>query len=241
MLCLPYLGPLIRSHPASNLLLVTFATALLLITLTPSGVSAQTDAVDSDEWLPASQPQPQALSRTGNDIVSVSLTDLLSKLALIGVLIYAAIWGLKQWQGRTLPTPPGSNSGLLRVRERLSLGPNTRLHIVQFGSRNLLIATVGDRVTLLTGNSASEMEAETSRAAAAEQQLQVGDTSSLPRQAPDSYLSGDLNGYGGTGQYQRQSYDANGARVRAENFRRTADWESRRDALVRALQESVES
>lgn len=238
---LRFQGPVIRSHHTSSVCVATLAACLLLIALSGSAVWAQTEVDNPDGWLVPSPGGDEAPSQTGGDIVSVSLTNLLGKLALIGVLIYAAIWGLKQWHGRAVPTPHSGRGGLIRVREKVSLGPNGQLYVVQFGSRNLLISTVGDQVTLLTGNSASEMESDTSRAPASEEQLRVGDTSSLPMQAADSQSPTHPGGYGDTSQYQRQSHDVNGARVRAENFRRTADWENRRDALVRALQESVES
>jgi len=220
---------------------VTLAACLLLIALNGSALWAQADANEADGWLVPAPGGDEAPSQTGGDIVSVSLISLLGKLALIGVLIYAAIWGLKQWHGRGIPTPHSGRGGLIRVREKVSLGTNGQLYVVQFGSRNLLICAVGDQVTLLTGNSASEMEADTSRVPASEEQVRVGDTSSLSMQLADGQSPTHPSGYGDGNQYQRQSHDANGARVRAENFRRTADWENRRDALVRALQESVES
>jgi len=231
----------IRSHHTSSVRVVTLAACLLLIALNGSALWAQADANEADGWLVPAPGGDEAPSQTGGDIVSVSLISLLGKLALIGVLIYAAIWGLKQWHGRGIPTPHSGRRGLIRVREKVSLGTNGKLYVVQFGSRNLLICAVGDQVTLLTGNSASEMETDTSQVPASEEQVRVGNTSSLPMQLADGQSPTHPSGYGDTSQYQRQSHDANGAWVRAENFRRTADWENRRDALVRALQESVES
>lgn len=194
---------------------------------------AQGGAESANDWLPPvtatdaatvnDTPQP---SSAGSSVRPVSLADLLGKLALVVVLIYGATWGLKQWRERAIVTPSSGRGGLIRVRESVALGNSGHLYVVEFGSRNLLVSAVGDQVTLLTANSSSEMGAF--------------DTSSIPvqeimeeEQQPPAEPAEGL--------FQQRMRDVNGARLRAENFRRTADWERKRDALVRALQESARS
>ena len=167
---------------------------------------------------------PADASAPAKDLRSFSITDTLAKLALIVVLIYGATWGLKQWRERAIVTPSSGRGGLIRVRESVALGNSGHLYVVEFGSRNLLISAVGDQVTLLTGNSSSEMSAF--------------DTSSLPAQ---EVVREEQAAEAMDGGFQQRMRDVNGARLRAENFRRTADWERKRDALVRALQESARS
>lgn len=193
---------------------------------------AQGGADSGNDWLPPvtaadattvnDTPQP---SVAGSSVRPVSMADLLGKLALVVVLIYGATWGLKQWRERAIVTPSSGRGGLIRVRESVALGTSGHLYVVEFGSRNLLVSAVGDQVTLLTANSSSEMSAF--------------DTSSIPvqeiveeEQPPAEPVEG---------LFQQRMRDVNGARLRAENFRRTADWERKRDALVRALQESARS
>ncbi len=208
--------------------------SMLVVALWSSAAWGQKGAGASGDWLPPPTPaegvSPQtahsATATAGQDIVSVSVADVLGKLALIGVLIYAGIWGLRQWRERGIPTPHSGRGGLIRVRESVSLGAGGHLYVVEFGSRSLLISAVGDRVQLLTGNAASEMG--------------VLDTSSLPAQGFQQGLFGDVERpHRSTSSHPPQEdYAANGAWLRADNFRRTADWERKRDALVRALQES---
>lgn len=197
-----------------------------------SAAWAQGGADSANDWLPPvtatdaatvnATPQP---STAGSSVRPVSLADLLGKLALVVVLIYGATWGLKQWRERAIVTPSSGRGGLIRVRESVALGNSGHLYVVEFGSRNLLVSAVGDQVTLLTANTSSEMSSfDTSS-------IPVQDTvqEELPPAEPEEGL------------FQQRMRDVNGARLRAENFRRTADWERKRDALVRALQESARS
>lgn len=217
----------------SRLSTVRVITIMLVLVLSGlwSAAWAQVGDTTADAFLPTPTPTdatalsaPADASAPAKDLRSFSITDTLAKLALIVVLIYGATWGLKQWRERAIVTPSSGRGGLIRVRESVALGNSGHLYVVEFGSRNLLISAVGDQVTLLTGNSSSEMSAF--------------DTSSLPaqevvreEQAPEAMDGG----------FQQRMRDVNGARLRAENFRRTADWERKRDALVRALQESARS
>lgn len=206
---------------------------LLLLTLSGvwSAAWAQGGANTVNDWMPPATPTETAVasetatpSGMGTGLRPFSITDMLAKLALVAVLIYGATWGLKQWRERAIATPSSGRGGLIRVRESVALGSSGHLYVVEFGSRNLLVSAVGDQVTLLTGNSSAEMSGF--------------DTSSLPVQEalPEEQVPEPVDGM-----FQQRMRDVNGARLRAENFRRTADWERKRDALVRALQESARS
>lgn len=193
---------------------------------------AQGEADSADGWLPAVTATNAATATdtmqspvAGDSVRPVSMADLLGKLALVVVLIYGATWGLKQWRERAIATPSSGRGGLIRVRESVAFGNSGHLYVLEFGSRNLLVSAVGDQVTLLTANSSSEMSGF--------------DTSSIPVQETVEEEQQPAEPVEGI--FQQRMRDVNGARLRAENFRRTADWERKRDALVRALQESARS
>ena len=163
----------------------------------------------------------------GTGIVPVSISGLLGKLALAAGLLYAGLWGWARWSRRGIATPGGGRGGLVRVRDRVSLGPAGHLYVVAFGSRNLLISAVGDSVTLLTGNAASEME-----------QM---DTSALPVQGEDTASIADVPIVPPPWASETPPASDRARSLFREDSRRAADWEHKRDALVRALQDSVES
>jgi len=221
-----------RTADGHGIVRVLAVMLVLMLSGVWAGTWAQVPADNPGDWLPAPTPTETVIAdgvmrspATGGDLKSVSVTDLLAKLALVALLIYGATWGLKQWRERAIVTPSSGRGGLIRVRESVALGGSGHLYVVEFGSRNLLVSAVGDQVTLLTGNSSSEMNGF--------------DTSSLPvqeevaREEPPAEATGGL--------FQQRMRDVNGARLRAENFKRTADWERKRDALVKALQESARS
>jgi flagellar biogenesis protein FliO len=232
--------PILRSGSHTRVIAVLGpgVLALLLLTVLPAahlcsqddGASAEgltrTSASDHEA---ASGPQldgARGKGEAGSDIAAVTVTGVLGRLALIAVLVYAVVWGLRQWRDRGVALPRSGRGGLIRVRESVSLGSAGRLYMVQFGTRSLLLSAVGDRVTLLTGNSASEMESL--------------ETCSIPPQSARESTDIGLD-HVRPEQPEMDGHDINGACVRAEHRRRTSDWESRRDALVRALQSSVES
>jgi len=192
---------------------------ILLVSLTIAGAWGQSESGDAEDWLPPPTPSGiQMESPTaGSDIKPVSLIDLFGKLVLIGALIYAATWGLKIWQNRGISVPAGGSGSLMQVRESIPLGSSGRLYVVQFGSRNLLIATVGDQVTLLTGNSASGMDGFA--------------TSSFAAQFSSPQLASEAT----VGKQNKTE----STRLRGESQRNTAAWERKRDALIKTLQDSV--
>lgn len=233
------------THPA----LVPLAACLLLITLAippafsqpPDAAAATSSASAAADWLPSSPPSspprphgsltPPAQSaqpvQIGAGIEPVSITALLGKLALTAGLLYAGLWGWARWSRRGSASAGGGRGGLISVRERVSLGPAGHLYVVAFGSRNLLISAVGDRVTLLTDKAASEME-QIDTAALPAQSQDVASVADLPT-APPAWTSAAA-----------PASDRAHSLLR-EDSRRAADWERKRDALVHALQESIES
>jgi flagellar biogenesis protein FliO len=234
-----------RASCTTRSVLTPLASCLLLIALGiaptfPQGVdssSAPSSESIAPDWLPSSPPRPHGSLgdpgqssdsvQIGGDIQPVSISALLGKLALTAGLLYAGLWGWAKWRGRGIATPGGGRGGLIRVRERVSLGSAGHLYVVAFGSRSLLISAVGDKVTLLTGNSTLEMEGM--------------DTSSLPIQHESVSFDNEVAmTEGAVAPARRASSDRADSSFR-EDSRRATDWEQKRDALVRALQGSIES
>ena len=80
--------------------------------------------------------------------VYVTALSFIFKLALVLGLAYASILGLKKFSN--MKTIAGGSSQRIRVMENSSLGANRSLHVVQIGSKKLLVASTPSQVNLLT-------------------------------------------------------------------------------------------
>lgn len=195
---------------ARGFLLVILASALLVILAAGSAFAQDAKA---DQWVPdpsqAQKTEPASEEILGRDVQPVSVLGILGKLALVAGLIYAAAWGLKMWQERDIGESRTGAGGLIHIRESVSLGAAGRLYAVKFGERNLLLATIGERVEVL---------ADASDAPPGKEELD-----------PLAALA-DGNGDG------RRKRPGNGSSVRPSES--PAAWAKKRDMLIQSLQEA---
>jgi len=87
--------------------------------------------------------------------VYVTLARFGLSLALVLGLAYVTILGLKRFTG--LKAPFGAGQGRMRVVENLSLGAGRVLHLVEIGSRRLVVASTPSSVTMVTEIAADEL------------------------------------------------------------------------------------
>ena len=198
------------AHRPHVVIATLICLAVVAANLAPAWAGSQSK--DSAEWLPAPPAVEVQKPTTEADLEQVSVFGIVWKLVLIAGLIYAGSWGFRVWREREIIAPHSGRGGLIRIRESVALGNGGRLYVVEFGSRSLLVSAIGDQICLLTGNASSEMSIE--------------GTSTIPVQKSSRAA------------YTPESYSGNGTKLRADNFRRTSTWEQKREALVRALQES---
>jgi flagellar biogenesis protein FliO len=184
-----------------------------LLTLAAGGAVAQD--TKADDWIPEpSQAQAGTDAETaeaiGEDVEPVSVLGILGKLALVAGLIYAAAWGFKMYQERDIGESRAGAGGLIHIRESVSLGASGRLYVVKFADRNLLMASIGDRVSVLADDSAKPTE--------------------TPPVDPLAALA-DGNGDG----KKTKKHRGNGGVHPGES---PAAWAKKRDMLIQSLQEA---
>lgn len=162
----------------------------------------------SSEWVPDPSRPAGAEKAVGEEVRSVSLLGVLGKLALVAIGIYGVAWGVKIWQERDAGAAKTGTGGLIHVRESVSLGAGGRLYVVRFGSRNLLLVSVGERVTVLADDTRSEPEKDTVQT-----------------------VSG-LESDNGNGKHPFTNSQGHG------QTQSRAEWAKKRDLLIQNLQES---
>lgn len=192
-------------------LVITLLVCLAFLTVAAENAAAQDG--QADQWVPqpsqSNGTEATAEEVVGRDVQPVSVLGILGKLALVAALIYAAAWGLKMWQERDIGQSRTGAGGLIHIRESVSLGSSGRLYVVKFGERNLLLATLGERVQVLADDSADP-----------------------PRKEQMDPLAALADG-NGDGKSNRLG---NGSTVRASES--PAAWAKKRDMLIRSLQEA---
>lgn len=77
----------------------------------------------------------------------ITAISFIFKLVIVLGLAYATILGLKKFSGMRGIAGPGQHH--IRVLENSSIGPNKSLHLVEIGSRKLLVASTPNQVNLL--------------------------------------------------------------------------------------------
>lgn len=85
----------------------------------------------------------------------VTALSFIFKLALVLGIAYVSILGLKKFSN--FKTAVGGNSQRIRVMENSSLGANRSLHVVQVGSKKLLVASTPSQVNLLAELDSEDM------------------------------------------------------------------------------------
>lgn len=95
------------------------------------------------------------LDRSEDPSVFMTALSFVSKLAVVLALAYLTILGLKRMSLIKPGVEPGKKN--MRVLENLSLGTNRQLHLVETGSRTLVIASTPSRVSLIAELSPDEV------------------------------------------------------------------------------------
>jgi flagellar biosynthetic protein FliO len=88
-------------------------------------------------------------SPVGNAVSGYSVTDwlnLILRLALVLVVIWAAIVAMRWWVKR-MNGGVGSSNGHLQIVESRSLGPNRSLQLVRLGNRAVLLGVTNERIS----------------------------------------------------------------------------------------------
>lgn len=94
------------------------------------------------------KPQPEAPAPPGTDALS-SLTlglSVILKLGVVVILIYMSLYLIHRWQGRIR----GKSTNQLAILETTHLSPRQALHLVQAGSKVVLIGATDQTLTMLT-------------------------------------------------------------------------------------------
>ncbi|KAA3648375.1 MAG: flagellar biosynthetic protein FliO [Chloroflexi bacterium] len=98
-----------------------------------------------------------ALGGTGREATSINplwvALDLIIKLILVLGLIYGSLYLLRRWQGNTLARPDKQ----VRLLESTRLSPRQGLHLVQAGTRVLLIGATDNSLSTLAEIDQSEL------------------------------------------------------------------------------------
>jgi flagellar biosynthetic protein FliO len=115
----------------------------------PAATSGEKDVLASLE----SADEPLAQAREAPAYVTLIRFGL--SLALVLGLAYVTILGLKRFTG--LKAPFGTGHGRMRVVENLSLGAGRALHLVEIGSRRLVVASTPSSVTMVTEIAADDL------------------------------------------------------------------------------------
>jgi len=118
-----------------------------------SGVSAASSG--EKDFLASLESAEKPDAQAEEPPVYVTLARFGLTLALVLGLAYVTILGLKRFTG--LKTPFGTGQGQMRVVENLSLGAGRVLHLVEIGSRRLVVASTASSVTVVTEIAADEL------------------------------------------------------------------------------------
>lgn len=78
----------------------------------------------------------------------VTLLSFIFKLAVVLALAYGTIYGLKKFNG--IKGNLGNSRQRIKVVENTTLGANRALHLVEIGSKKLLVASTPNHVNLVT-------------------------------------------------------------------------------------------
>ncbi len=122
----------------------------------PLGIPGAASPTPAESLSPAATPNATQSSGGGLDlgggphVATFSTGDtvgLILKLALVGVLIWLSILGMR-WLSRRARFA-GGGSGSLRVLDSLALGPNRSVVVVQAGKRAYVVGVTQQQMTLL--------------------------------------------------------------------------------------------
>lgn len=80
--------------------------------------------------------------------VYITALSFIFKLVVVLALVYITILGLKKFSN--IKTAVGAGQHCIKVLDQSSLGTNKSLHVIQVGSKRLLVASTPSRINLLT-------------------------------------------------------------------------------------------
>jgi len=114
---------------------------------TPVGKNAPNAGVQTD-WLAQREALDAKPSAPDEPSTPVTVASFLLKLALVLGLCYATMLGLRRFT--SVKNAVGASRGRIRVVENSTLGANRTLHLIEIGSKRLLVASTPNQVNLLT-------------------------------------------------------------------------------------------
>lgn len=143
-------GTVIAINPCTAAQSPAKAPSSSAVTAGAKGPASEPDFLASLEA--ADQHKPKQDTREQS--MPLTVIGFVFKLALVVGLCYASILGLKKFSN--MKPNLGTAKGRIKVVENSTLGANRSLHIVQIGSKRLLVASTPNQVSLLTELEADE-------------------------------------------------------------------------------------
>lgn len=158
--------------PKRRRLLIGLAMAALLLAMAaaecaeesaPRNASPRQDSAESlfapgageKDFLAALESAGEQEEKAKDQPVYVTALSFIFKLALVLALAYATILGLKRFTGVRGTASAGRQR--IRIMENSTLGANRALHLVEVGSRVLLVASTSNQVNLIAELSSDDL------------------------------------------------------------------------------------
>lgn len=112
----------------------------------PVGKNAPADGARTD-WLAQREAMDAKPKASEESSTPVTVVSFIFKLALVLGLCYVTMLGLKKFT--SVKNAVGVSKGRIRVVENSTLGANRTLHLIEIGSKRLLVASTPNQVNLL--------------------------------------------------------------------------------------------
>lgn len=153
--------------------------AFLLIVLVVAGLNSSATAAGSDSKDTKAAVSVKQHSNSGEDFLTqiereqheeekpheesvfITAISFIFKLALVLGLAFGTILVLKRFSN--MKTPIRANHSRIKVIENSSLGANKALHLIEVGSKKLLIASTPNQITLLAELDANDVVEDNSQ------------------------------------------------------------------------------
>lgn len=112
----------------------------------PASKSAPVIGAGTD-WLAQREAQDVKPKASEEPSAPVTVVSFILKLALVLGLCYATMLGLKKFT--SVKNAVGASRGRIKVVENSTLGANRTLHLIEIGSKRLLVASTPSHINLL--------------------------------------------------------------------------------------------
>jgi len=99
------------------------------------------------DWLAQREAQDTKPKAAEEPSTPVTVVSFILKLALVLGLCYATMLGLKKFT--SMKNAVGASRGRIKVVENSTLGANRTLHLIEIGSKRLLVASTPSHINLL--------------------------------------------------------------------------------------------